>query len=97
MLVNEVKAGHICTEMFDKTVSMQKDPQAFMEYSETLQWLGRGGRPEEIATVVLFLTSDWASFITGAEILATGGYEIGEGPKKPIFHWPTMEKIGTSR
>ncbi len=90
--VNEVKPGHICTEMFEKTTSMQKDPQAFLAYSETLQWMGRGGTAEEIATVVLFLASEWASFITGTEILATGGYEIGEGPKKPIFQWTTMEK-----
>ncbi|WP_162462961.1 SDR family oxidoreductase [Paenibacillus psychroresistens] len=90
--VNEVKPGHICTEMFELTTSRQKDPEAFLAYSETLQWLGRGGLPEEIATVVLFLASDWASFITGTEILATGGYEIGEGPKKPIFPWTTMEK-----
>ncbi len=90
--VNEVKPGHIRTEMFELTASRQEDPEAFRAYSETLQWLGRGGFPEEIATVVLFLASEWASFITGTEILATGGYEIGEGPKMPMIPWSTMEK-----
>lgn len=90
--VNEIKPGHICTEMFEKTVSRQPDPEAFMEYSETLQWLGRGGRPDEIATAVLFMASEWASFVTGTELLVTGGYEIGEGTKKPIFNWSSMEK-----
>ncbi|MHB8276840.1 MAG: SDR family oxidoreductase [Candidatus Humimicrobiaceae bacterium] len=90
--VNEVKPGHICNEMFEKTVSRQKDPKAFMKYSEELQWMGRGGTSEEVALTVLFLASEWASFITGAELMVTGGFEIGEGPKKPIFHWTTMKK-----
>ena len=40
----------------------------------------------------IFFTSEWASFITGAELMVTCGFEIGEGPKKPMFHWTTMEK-----
>ncbi len=90
--VNEVKPGHIINEMFEKTVSRQKDPKAFLEYSETLQWMGRGGTSEEVALAVLFLASEWASFITGAHLMVTGGYEFGEGPKRPIFNWTTMEK-----
>jgi NAD(P)-dependent dehydrogenase (short-subunit alcohol dehydrogenase family) len=34
----------------------------------------RLGRPEEVANVALFLASDDASFITGAEIAADGGW-----------------------
>jgi 3-oxoacyl-[acyl-carrier protein] reductase len=33
----------------------------------------RLGTPEEIASIVLFLVSDAASFVTGATILASGG------------------------
>jgi NAD(P)-dependent dehydrogenase (short-subunit alcohol dehydrogenase family) len=36
--------------------------------------MGRVGRPEEIAAAILFLASDEASFITGATLLADGGY-----------------------
>jgi 3alpha(or 20beta)-hydroxysteroid dehydrogenase len=36
--------------------------------------LRRTGRPEEVAQAVLFLASDEASFITGAELAVDGGF-----------------------
>ena len=36
--------------------------------------LGRMGRPEEIADVVVFLASDRASFVTGTAIAVDGGF-----------------------
>lgn len=38
--------------------------------------VGRVAQPEEIAEVILFLSSDKASFITGQTILVDGGYSI---------------------
>ena len=39
--------------------------------------LGRLGRPEEVASLIAFLCSDAASFITGEAILVTGGLYMG--------------------
>lgn len=40
-------------------------------------FLGRKGHPDEFATVIAFLASDEASFITGAEYLVDGGRTLG--------------------
>ena len=36
--------------------------------------MGRLGRPEEIAAVIVFLAGDDASFMTGSEVYVDGGY-----------------------
>ena len=46
--------------------------------------LGRIGEPSDIADAVLYLVSDRASFVTGAELVVDGGTTVGapsnEGP-----------------
>ena len=41
---------------------------------------GRPGLPEDVAGAVLFLCSDAASYITGADIPVDGGWTIGDPP-----------------
>jgi NAD(P)-dependent dehydrogenase (short-subunit alcohol dehydrogenase family) len=47
----------------------------------SLHPLGRAGNPEEVANAVLFLCSDEASWITGADIPVDGGY-TAIGPER---------------
>jgi NAD(P)-dependent dehydrogenase (short-subunit alcohol dehydrogenase family) len=52
------------------------DPAA-RELAARLQAIGRVGQPAEIANVAAFLVSDEASFVTGASIVADGGFSAG--------------------
>ena len=40
---------------------------------KTIKASKRLGKPEDVANVVAFLASDRASYVNGAELLATGG------------------------
>ena len=69
--VNSVHPGLIETPM---TVDRQVVPQEVYEAFATAPPMKRSGKPEEVAYAVLFLASDEASFITGAELYVDGGF-----------------------
>jgi NAD(P)-dependent dehydrogenase (short-subunit alcohol dehydrogenase family) len=57
-----------------RTSGRTADPALRKKWIETAVPLGRAGRGEEVANAVLFLASDEASYITGAELYVDGGF-----------------------
>lgn len=71
--VNAVNPGVVVTEIHKRGGMNDDAYAAFLEHSRSTHPLGRTGRPEEIADLVLFLASDKASWITGATYSIDGG------------------------
>ncbi|HZS68472.1 MAG TPA: glucose 1-dehydrogenase [Burkholderiales bacterium] len=68
--VNTLSPGAVETERMLRFGSMEKAREAL----GPKHLLNRLGQPEEIAAAALFLASDAASFMTGANLLVDGGY-----------------------
>ena len=72
--VNAVSPGTIDTD-FHKQIKSTK-PEVFASWKNNIL-LGKLGQPEEVASVVSFLASKDASFITAETIQITGGQGLG--------------------
>lgn len=72
--VNAVSPGTIDTD-FHKQIKSTK-PEVFASWKNNIL-LGRLGQPEDVASVVSFLASDNASFLTAETIQITGGQGLG--------------------
>jgi meso-butanediol dehydrogenase / (S,S)-butanediol dehydrogenase / diacetyl reductase len=72
---NCVCPGAIDTPLLQRSFSIP----GFADTTRAAIPMGRLGRPEEMANVVLFLASDLASYITGAAIVADGGLTAQTG------------------
>jgi NAD(P)-dependent dehydrogenase (short-subunit alcohol dehydrogenase family) len=71
--VNCVCPGPVDTPLLRGSVARAADPEAKLRAEMSSTLLGRLGRPEEIASVIRFLVSDEASFMTGSIVVADGG------------------------
>jgi len=71
--VNCIAPGDTDTSMLRNEAKQLGEPvEAFLKDS-AIRPLGRIGQPEEVATAVLYLASEAASFVTGAVLAVDGG------------------------
>lgn len=73
---NSVSPARVHTPLVDEYLGKNypgKEDEMFKNLSKT-QPIGRMGKPEEVANLVLYLCSDEASFITGSDFPIDGGF-----------------------
>jgi len=70
---NSVHPGYIDTPMIAPRLAGTIDNMTGRQWLETLHPLGRLGRADEVASMILFLLSDESSFSTGSEFVCDGG------------------------
>lgn len=72
--VNVVSPGTVVTPGYKSELGMTDEQiEGFKAQAAATTPLGRTGTPEEIARAVVFLASDDASFVNGAELFVDGG------------------------
>lgn len=73
--VNCVCPGRVHTPFVDGFLAKNFAGKEKEQFEVLAQWqpLGRMGRPEEIASIILYLASDESSFVTGAAYAVDGG------------------------
>ncbi len=71
--VNTISPGPIETPIFDTFTKSEEEQKAVKAQFASGVPLGRMGQPDEIGKAALFLASDDASYVAGAELFVDGG------------------------
>ena len=77
--VNAVNPGLIDTQIARDVV--QGDEQAYSNFADSVP-IGRAGRPEEIASAVLWLCSPGAGYVVGHALTIDGGMTVGQAESR---------------
>ena len=72
--VNSIHPGFIWTPMVEGFLRDQGDLEAGRRATDEAHPLGHMGEPDDIAWGCVYLASDEAKFVTGAELVIDGGY-----------------------
>jgi 3(or 17)beta-hydroxysteroid dehydrogenase len=71
---NSIHPVYTETPMVEEMLAASRDPRKMREAMAAMIPLGRLGTPEELAAMAVYLVSDEARFVTGAEFVFDGGY-----------------------
>ncbi len=71
--VNTISPGFMDTPLLARWLASEADPDATLARVNGYHPLGRIGKPEDIGYMVTFLASEYAGFVTGANIMVDGG------------------------
>lgn len=75
--VNSVHPGFIWTPLVEQLAAASPDgSEGFRAHLDSLHPLGHVGEPDDIAHGIVYLASDEAKFVTGAELVIDGGYTV---------------------
>jgi NAD(P)-dependent dehydrogenase (short-subunit alcohol dehydrogenase family) len=74
--VNCICPGAINTPIWGSLPALS-DPAAVAQLLDHVQTIPRVGRPEDIASMVLFLASDESEWVTGQAMIVDGGFTVG--------------------
>jgi 3(or 17)beta-hydroxysteroid dehydrogenase len=71
---NSIHPVYTATPMVEQMLAEARQPEKMLEAMKEMIPLGRLGTPEELAAMAVYLASDEARFVTGAEFVFDGGY-----------------------
>ncbi len=74
---NSIHPGVIETPLIQGAIASAPDPGAARTMLENVAAVGRLGRCEEVIALLVYLASDAAQFVTGAEMVIDGGATAG--------------------
>ena len=82
--INCVSPGNILSDSRIKVAVNSKNGTELDRMVDSWQPVGHSGTIEDVGNLCLFLASEASAFITGADIIISGGAELGYGIKYPL-------------